>query len=192
MAVLDIRKGTPLGVRTPRPINARRCHSKKRRVVSPARSFTGMTIGVGAQAIVQKLAASVNEEARQLALAVRTRREAGTYRQGVDAQIATEEREACCDRSHARSGRFAAHGCLAWKDGTAASSQAARVSSASLRLRLSLSVALLVENRHVGVERVSGSASSRPRALSPLSEFPETLLPDFRVIFPRPYRRFVL
>ena len=48
-----------------------------------------MTIGVGARAILQKLAASVIEEVRQLALALRTRREAGMYRQGVDAQFAT-------------------------------------------------------------------------------------------------------
>ncbi len=87
MAVLDIRNGTLWGVRTPRPINTRRCQSKERRVISP-RVIHRVTIGVGAKADLQKLTASVNEEARQLALAARTRREAGC-RQGVDTQFAT-------------------------------------------------------------------------------------------------------
>jgi len=163
MAVLDIHKGTPSGARTPRPINTRRCHSKKRRVISP-RVIQRMTIGVGARAILQNLAASVNEEARQLALAVRTRREAGMYRQGVDAQFATRSVKPAAP--FARAERPLRRARLLGVEGQHRSFVAGCRVAPQACVCASPSVALLVENRHVGVERVSGSASSRPRALS--------------------------
>ena len=154
MAVLDIHKGTPSGVRTPRPINTRRCHSKKRRVVSP-RVIHRETIGVGAKADVQKLVASVNEEARQLALAPRARREAGANHQGVDAQIATGSVRPAA--KFARAERPLRRARLLGVEGRHRSLVAGfRVARQACVLRLSLPIALLVENRLAGVERVSG------------------------------------
>ena len=109
MAVLDIRKGTLSDVRTPQPIKTRRCHSNERRVVLP-RVIHRVPIGVSG------------------------RREAGTCRQGVDAQIASRS---------VRHAPFARSEQLLCRRLSG--------SSASLRLRLSFSVALLVENRLVRV-----------------------------------------
>lgn len=60
-------------------------------------------------------------------------------------------------------------------------------SETTLRLRPSLPVALLVEKRLVGVERRARTWFVVFNAA--LSEFPETQLPDFMILFPEPYRQ---
>ena len=189
MAVLDIRKGTPSGVRTPRPINTRRCHSEKRRVVSP-RVIHRETIGIGVKADLQKLAASVNEEARQLALAARATRGAGTCHQGVDTQFATKSVRSAAP--FARAERPLRHARLLGVEGPLCSliagfrvARQACVCASHCLSPCSSRTALSVSSGYqVGVFTALGVVA--------LSELPEMLLPDFRVMIPMPYRRLVL
>ena len=67
-------------------------------------------------------------------------------------------------------------------------------SASSLRLRLSLPVALLFQKRLFSVGRRAGIwvGVFTPAGVAALSEFPEVQRPDFIVIFPNPYRQLDL
>ena len=132
---------------------------------------------------------------RQLALAERTRREAGPCRRGVHTQLASAEREARRTVSHARSSGFIAHGCLALKDSAAVWTQAfvsglraarqACVCASPCLLRCSSTSALFSVGRRAGI----WFGVFTPAGAAALSEFPEMQRPDFMVIFPKPYRQ---